>query len=173
MAAPKGNKNTLGKHWKVKNTSKMKHPRTNVIWNKGKKMTEEQKKKISKNNAKYWKGKKRSKKTVEKIKRTKRKNPMRGEKSSNWQGGITEIKKRMRGWWAWKEWREIIYKRDNWTCKMCGKRGGKLEPHHIIPLRTDLTLIYDVENGITLCYLCHRKTIGKEEKFIELFQNLI
>ena len=39
IGAPIGNKNTLGKHWKVKDTSKMHHP----PWNKGIPMSEEAK----------------------------------------------------------------------------------------------------------------------------------
>jgi len=33
--------------------------------------------------------------------------------------------------------------------------------------------MFDVENGITLCRLCHQKTYGKEEKFIDMFVRIV
>jgi hypothetical protein len=149
MPAPKGNHNTLGKHWKVKDTSKISKSHIGLnIWSKGRKLSEEHKRKIKENNCRYWLGKDRG-------------------------GKFTKMARRMKGWISWREWREKVFERDNWTCLWCGQRGNRLEPHHIIPTREDLTKIFDVDNGITLCYECHRKTIMKEKQYEELFKSLI
>jgi endogenous inhibitor of DNA gyrase (YacG/DUF329 family) len=54
------------------------------------------------------------------------------------------------------EWRNSVYKRDNWKCRKCGKTHTKIHAHHIIPVSADKTLMYEVSNGITLCQKCHR-----------------
>ncbi|KKK79141.1 hypothetical protein LCGC14_2836510, partial [marine sediment metagenome] len=37
-------------------------------------------------------------------------------------------------------------------------RGGRLHPHHIKAKSVDPELIFCVDNGISLCYDCHKKT---------------
>jgi predicted HNH restriction endonuclease len=70
-----------------------------------------------------------------------------------------------------EEWIKIakeVYKRDNYTCQICGKKGGTLNAHHKIPysISKDNSLI----NLITLCVSCHAKIhnnfreINKERK---------
>lgn len=61
--------------------------------------------------------------------------------------------------------------RDNNKCMECGKTNCILEVHHIIPKR--LHGSDTINNLITLCEKCHDKTEGKEEKFIEKYQNMI
>ena len=55
-------------------------------------------------------------------------------------------------------WRRYVFARDDYSCQICGLRGGRLNADHIIPyaLRPDLAL--DIDNGRTLCVICHRKT---------------
>lgn len=78
----------------------------------------------------------------------------RGEKHYNWKGGITPVAhKRVKD----RNWIKIaneIRKRDNNTCKMCGKEGDKRLPvHHIIPFR--ISKDNAQKNLITLCQSCH------------------
>ena len=69
---------------------------------------------------------------------------------------------------AFKTWRRLVFERDNYTCLLCGNRGGFLEPHHIIPRRDAADRIYEIDNGATLCKNCHKKTFRKEYEFVEV-----
>lgn len=68
---------------------------------------------------------------------------------------------------AFRAWRKLVFERDNYTCLLCDKRGGALEPHHIIPRREDKSKIYMVDNGATLCKTCHKTTFKREHEFVE------
>lgn len=83
------------------------------------------------------------------------------EKHWNWQGGISEYKITLSK--EWKEWREKVFKRDKYTCKDCGVKNGNgktiyLHPHHIKPKSKYPNLIFNVDNGMTLCIPCHKRT---------------
>ena len=52
-------------------------------------------------------------------------------------------------------WRNQVLIRDNFTCKQCGVRFD-LQAHHIYSYKHEPDLRYDVNNGITLCSLCHK-----------------
>ena len=54
-------------------------------------------------------------------------------------------------------WRKQVYERDNYTCQHCGKKGGRLNAHHIKPFSKWENLRTEVDNGITLCEKCHKK----------------
>lgn len=53
-------------------------------------------------------------------------------------------------------WREGVFTRDDWTCKKCNERGGRLAAHHIRNFAEEKSLRYDIDNGITLCIVHHR-----------------
>jgi len=57
-----------------------------------------------------------------------------------------------------REWRDAVYKRDNWTCQRCGQIGGRLQAHHIKPYKKYPELRHDIANGQTLCIACHKET---------------
>lgn len=54
-------------------------------------------------------------------------------------------------------WKLKVKQRDNYTCQICGKKIEKknCHAHHIIPKGVKLTR-WDIDNGITLCYRCHK-----------------
>lgn len=56
----------------------------------------------------------------------------------------------------YREWRDSVFQRDDYTCQKCGLRGGELNAHHIKPFAKYKDLRLDVSNGITLCIDCHK-----------------
>lgn len=53
-------------------------------------------------------------------------------------------------------WRNAVYKRDGYTCQVCGDaKGGNLEAHHLNSYTDFPEERYDLSNGITLCKRCH------------------
>lgn len=83
-------------------------------------------------------------------------NRSKGENNANWKGGITPDNQKIRHSEEYKEWRLEVFKRDNYTCKCCGdKIGGNLNAHHILNFAEYPELRFDIDNGITLCNLCH------------------
>jgi hypothetical protein len=79
----------------------------------------------------------------------------KGSNNPGWQGGKESKLSVLRKTSEWKVWRTKIFERDNYTCQKCKTIGGILHPHHIIPKSVDITLVYNVDNGITLCKKCH------------------
>lgn len=81
-----------------------------------------------------------------------------GELSHFWKGGRTKESKLRRTSTDYKEWRLKVFTRDGFKCQSCGSVGRNLEAHHIKEVCDYPELIYDVNNGITLCHECHKKT---------------
>lgn len=81
-----------------------------------------------------------------------------GYLTSNWKGGVTSESEKLRKSDRYKLWRLSVFERDNFTCKCCGERGGKLHADHIKPWSLFQNLRFDISNGRTLCIPCHKKT---------------
>lgn len=79
----------------------------------------------------------------------------RGENNHNWKGGKSKERVIDMGRTGYKNWRKDVFKRDNWTCKICDKRGGQLEADHILGWAAFPRLRHSVDNGRTLCRSCH------------------
>jgi len=58
---------------------------------------------------------------------------------------------------SYNGWRKLVYRRDSYRCVKCSS-AKRIEAHHIIPISSDIKLIYDLANGITLCRACHKQT---------------
>lgn len=74
-----------------------------------------------------------------------------GPEHGNWKSNARGI----RDLSVYRELRVAVFKRDDYTCQNCHKRGGKLNMHHIIPFRDDESLGLSQDNCITLCRSCH------------------
>lgn len=81
-----------------------------------------------------------------------------GENNYNWKGRPFGINHQIRNSLEMKLCREACFKRDNYTCVWCGKRGGKLNADHIKPFAYYPELRFALDNLRTLCVECHRKT---------------
>lgn len=62
----------------------------------------------------------------------------------------------------WRLFRWSILERDGFTCTDCGKRGGRMEVDHIIPVRDAPDRGFDPENCQTLCPACHARKTNSE-----------
>ena len=144
-----------------------KFPKGLIPWNKGKcglyTHTEQTRKLISEGN----KGKKCSAQSIEKTRAAQKGVPrpyakpphFKGEKHWNWKGGINLINERLRKSKEYKEWRNLVYSRDKYTCQTCRlhRREENIVAHHIYSWSDFPKLRFDVYNGLTLCRSCHYK----------------
>jgi hypothetical protein len=104
-------------------------------------------------------------------------NPMYGKSgpmAPNWKGGKSKDSALFWGSSEWKNLREEVFARDDYTCQECNdSSGGNLNAHHI-KRRVDYPgLALDKNNCITLCESCHDKVSGKEIEFEQHFINVL
>lgn len=88
---------------------------------------------------------------------------IKGANCHLWKGGITPENRRVRTSLEYKTWRRAVFERDDFTCQMCGTRGGPGNPvvlnaDHILPFAEYPDLRLDLNNGRTLCEPCHKTT---------------
>lgn len=104
-----------------------------------------------------------------------------GHLNPNWKGGHRSERQKLMGRKEYSAWRTSVYERDGYTCQECGKKGnetdGYLNAHHIKKYSEQPDLMLDINNGITLCQKCHKKTQGKEhlfeKKYLQLIENML
>lgn len=87
-----------------------------------------------------------------------------GKNNPCWAGGVTPMRVKLRNTPEYKKWRRQVYERDDYTCKICGIKGVKLEADHIIPYMIDKERLLDINNGQTLCKKCHKVKTTEELK---------
>lgn len=75
----------------------------------------------------------------------------------NWKGGITLPNLAFRTTVRYKAWRKAVFTRDGWTCQDCNRKVKTIHAHHKKEFAKYPDLRLDVDNGITLCKLCHQK----------------
>lgn len=75
-------------------------------------------------------------------------------KHPKWKGGITPENHAERN--KFREYiQKKVLKRDNYTCQICGKRGGLLHVDHIQEWVDYVDLRFSMDNCRTLCRECH------------------
>lgn len=84
-----------------------------------------------------------------------------GDNHPNWKGGHAAHRRRgmLKGGLA--KWRNDVYERDNYTCRKCGSKKD-INAHHTKPLADFPELALDLNNGITVCILCHERIHGRK-----------
>lgn len=64
------------------------------------------------------------------------------------------VSERRLSWPEWTELRSQVFERDSYTCVYCGKKGGRLECDHVVPISRGGS--NDLKNLATACHECNR-----------------
>lgn len=82
----------------------------------------------------------------------------RGPAHHNWNPNFTEKDRAdRRSLPEIKEWLKAVLRQHNYTCNLCGKRGGKLAAHHLNGYNWAIDQRTEVDNGVPLCPPCHKE----------------
>lgn len=89
---------------------------------------------------------------------------LRGSNNPSWKGGLRGIDYRER-----RRFRHLmqkqVFERDDYTCQLCGERGGDLQVDHIQSWAEYVELRFSLENCRTVCKPCHYEiTFGRPMK---------
>jgi hypothetical protein len=68
-----------------------------------------------------------------------------------------DVRPKHNGSYQYAEWRTAVFTRDDYTCQDCDQIGGRLNAHHLKPWADYPELRYELSNGVTLCYECHKQ----------------
>lgn len=148
-----------------------------IPWNKGKKMPKSAREKMRRAKIGTTLNEEHKRKIGRRIKELGIKPPIiRGARHHSWKGGITPTAEKIRKSIKYRQWRFAIFRRDNFTCQLCGKKGIYIECDHfpkrfseiieefkIKSLKQALFCkkLWDTNNGRTLCQICHNSTRKK------------
>jgi len=128
-------------------------------WTYGKPRTEETKLKISmsKKGMTAWNKGKPMPNAAKNLGEYSQVGKKRGEKSPTWKGGTYGTERhRAMGQIEYTLWRNAVFERDNYTCRMCSQYSGYLQADHKKPWAVFPELRYAIDNGMTLCKNCHK-----------------
>jgi len=93
----------------------------------------------------------------------------RGSNNHTWKGGITPIVRSVKRSARYIEWRDSVFRRDDFTCQECGATCCVLNAHHAVPFSViwrkhriktarqayACNELWDTDNAVTLCLHCH------------------
>ncbi|MDR6779334.1 hypothetical protein J2W98_003614 [Paenibacillus peoriae] len=105
-----------------------------------------------------------------------------GDKHHSWNPFLDRnYRIKRRNYLEYREWTKLVYERDNYTCQCCWKRGSqRLNAHHLDGYHWCKDKRTDINNGITLCELCHsdfHSLYGREfntkEQWEEYMKNIL
>lgn len=84
---------------------------------------------------------------------------MRGKNSPHYKKELTDeermLGRHILGKIPIRNWRNSVYEKDNYTCKICNQTGKELNAHHLDGWNWCKEKRFDVDNGTTLCRACH------------------
>jgi len=104
------------------------------------------------------------------------KEKMTGENHPRWvkDRSLIDMNKRRNRTLECIQWRESVFGRDGYKCKINNQKcNGQLEAHHILPWRDFSELRFNINNGITLCHAHHPRKRVEEKRLILYFQGLV
>lgn len=88
-----------------------------------------------------------------------------GDSNPNWKGGLTEVNRRLRGSWQFRDWKKQSLERAGHKCEKCGVSDGqaceccgtriKLHVHHVKSFSKFPDVRFDPANSEVLCPKCH------------------
>jgi len=101
----------------------------------------------------------------------------RGENHHAWKGGVSPVTEKIRKSDKYINWRDSIFARDEYKCRICGSNHN-INAHHIIKFSSILEenniksyddallceKLWDISNGITYCEKCHNILHGNVDK---------
>lgn len=161
------------------------YKRNKPVWNKGLPMSEETKRKLSFK----FKGRKAPWMLNNKhIVGTKNPNYGKfGKAHPCWKDFKKhQFHKSIRQTFMYRQWRSDIFTRDDYTCTLCGVRGGYIEADHhpkrFIEIISECNIktveesfvceeLWNLNNGRTLCKKCHDPTRGRTKKNLTNLKN--
>ena len=91
-----------------------------------------------------------------------------GRKPASWKGGVTPLRQKIYSTDAWKKCVQIVWQRDNATCRRCGKKYSRtdgMKPfhiHHIYGFAQFPYLRANPDNLVLLCKECHNFVHSKQ-----------
>ncbi len=91
----------------------------------------------------------------------------RGPRNPQWKGGVTPHAVAIRADVA--ALAPAVRERYDFTCQLCGTRGGALDTHHVLPIWARPDLALEPTNLVPLCEPCHGKVSGRELEYAERF----
>jgi hypothetical protein len=108
-------------------------------------------------------GKSKSKEHIAKIS---------GANNYHWKGGDNNPLRILRSSFAYKEWRRQVFRRDYWTCQICGEKKRKIWADHIKPFALYPELRFDINNGRTVCEECALKLPTHGNKVFNIIKEI-
>lgn len=95
-----------------------------------------------------------------------------GANNPNWKGGIYSTNRKLRRSPQYKRWQKAVYERDDFSCQICGVRGGsRFRANHIKKFADYPELRFELSNGITLCKSCDISLVMYHEAEWESYFN--
>lgn len=87
---------------------------------------------------------------------------MSGENHPRWDTNLTDEERQgNRGYSEYNDWRMEVFKRDAFTCQVCGQVGCRFVSHHLDSYDSNPDSRTALNNGICLCKDCHKEFHSK------------